>query len=443
MEDGWHLSLNSQAFWQTRTIYTDSPLFGGEKKFEGKAQIPAMPSLLATWHRGDLAISGYFGITGGGGKLDYKKGIPSFEAAIAQIPGLLTQNGLPTSDYEAELSLKGTSYIFGFGLGASYRINEMLSAYLGAKFSYAINHYEGKLKNVQVNPKNEQLGLDGEMVNAAKKFNQLSETLANYAEQAADGAQKAAAAAKQYAAAGDLENASIYEKKANELKKSAEEYTVKSKTFETVAEQVSDKELDVEQSGWGITPVVSLSFKYKRLTAGIKFEYNTSIEMENDTKVNEVGLKNFDDGVKDDNDIPASVYMGISYALLDNFRISVGYGHWFDSYADLPGQQEKHSDGTNEFLGGIEADLFERWTVSGGIQVTRYNLSDSYMSDMSIILDNITIGGGFAFRAKDWIKLNVGYFHSIYDDWKEKETYGKNTYKRTSRGIGIGADLDF
>jgi hypothetical protein len=57
MEDGWHLSINSQAFWQTRTIYTESPLFGGEKKFEGKAQIPAMPSLLATWHHGDLAIS--------------------------------------------------------------------------------------------------------------------------------------------------------------------------------------------------------------------------------------------------------------------------------------------------------------------------------------------------------------------------------------------------
>ena len=27
MEDGWHVSLNSQAFWQTRTIYTESPLF--------------------------------------------------------------------------------------------------------------------------------------------------------------------------------------------------------------------------------------------------------------------------------------------------------------------------------------------------------------------------------------------------------------------------------
>ena len=443
MEDGWHVSLNSQAFWQTRTIYTESPLFDEEKKFEGKAQIPAMPSLLATWHRGDLAISGYFGIVGGGGKLDYKKGIPSFEAAVAQIPGLLTKNGLTTTDYSADLSLKGTSYIFGFGLGAAYRINEMFSAYLGAKFSYAINHYEGKLQNVQVNPKNAQLGLDGEMVKAAATFNQLSETLAGYAEQAAEGAQKAAAAAQQYEAAGDKATAAQYAAKANELKEAAKEYTIKSKTFEAVAEQVSDKELDVEQTGWGITPLASISFKYKDLTAGVKFEYNTSIEMKNSTKVNEVGLAAYDDGVKSHSDIPASIYMGLTYALFDNFRVSAGYGHWFDWYADLPGDQEKHAEGTDEFLGGVEADILTRLTVSGGFQISQYHLDDEYMSDMSFIMDNVTLGCGLAFRATDWIKINVAYFHSIYDDWKEKEAYGSNTYKRTSRGVGIGADLDF
>ena len=33
MTDGFHISLNSQAFWQSRNTYTESPLFGGEKKF--------------------------------------------------------------------------------------------------------------------------------------------------------------------------------------------------------------------------------------------------------------------------------------------------------------------------------------------------------------------------------------------------------------------------
>ena len=94
-------------------------------------------------------------------------------------------------------------------------------------------------------------------------------------------------------------------------------------------------------------------------------------------------------------------------------------------------------------MGGVEDDFLTRWTVSGGFQITKYHLDDKYMSDMSFIMDNITLGCGLAFRATDWVKINVAYFHSIYDDWKEMETYGKNTYKRTSRGVGIGADLDF
>ena len=319
--------------------------------------------------------------------------------------------------------------MYGIGLGAAYQINDMFSAYLGAKFCYATNHYEGKLKNVLLNPKNAQLGLKGDMVKAAATFNAISDGLAEKAEQAAG-------AAKQYAAAGDMQTAAQYEAQAKEL-------TIKSKTFESVAEQVSDRELDVDQTGWGITPIAGIAFKYKRLTAGIKLEYNTSIEMENDTKVNEVGLSNFDDGVKANSDIPASVYMGITYAVLDNFRVSAGYGHWFDWYADLPGNQEHHADGTDEYLAGMEFDFLSRWTVSGGMQYSRYHLDDKYLSDMNIMLDNVTLGGGFAFRATDWVKFNVGYFHTIYQDWTEKETYGKNTYKRTSRGIGIGADLDF
>ena len=442
MTDGFHISLNSQAFWQSRNTYTESKLFNGEKKFRGKAQIPAMPSALVTWHRGNLAISGYFGITGGGGALNYKDGFPSFDVAVAQIPGMLTQNGLTTTGYEADISLTGTSYIFGAALGASYRILDFASIYLGARFNYAYNHYEGELKNIKVNPKNEALGLDGEMVNAVATFNSASEKLASMAEQAAAGAEQAAAAAKQYEAAGDKSTADQYAAKANELKATATELTVKSKTMEAVAQQVSDRELDVEQTGYGITPIAALAINYKRLSFGLRFEYNTSIEVENDTKVNQVGLDNYNDGVKNDNDIPASIYAGLSYSLLDNLRLCLGYGHWFDSKADLPGDQEKYADGTDEYLYGVEVDFLTRWTMSGGVQVTRYHLSDEYLSEMNIILDNTTFGFGLAFRATDWLKFNVGYFHSLYNDWEEKVEYGKNTYKRESRGVGVGIDLD-
>lgn len=442
MTDGFHISLNSQAFWQSRNTYTESPLFGGEKKFRGKAQIPAMPSALVTWHRGNFALSGYFGITGGGGALNYKDGFPSFDVAVAQIPGMLTQNGLETTDYDADISLTGTSYIFGFALGASYRIVDFASIYLGARFNYAYNHYEGELKNIKVNPKNELLGLDGSMVEAASTFKNISEYLAGKAGEAAGAAEQYAAAAEKYAAAGDKASAAQSKAAAEQYSATAEELMVKSKTLEAVAEQVSDRELDVEQTGYGITPIAALAINYKRLSFGLRFEYNTSIEMENDTKVNQVGLDNYNDGVKTDNDIPASIYAGITYSLLDNLRLSLGYGHWFDSKANLPGKQEKYADDTDEFLYGVEVDFLTRWTLSGGVQVTRYHLSDEYLSEMNIILDNTTFGFGLAFRATDWLKFNLGYFHSLYNDWEEKVEYGKNTYKRESRGVGVGIDLD-
>jgi long-subunit fatty acid transport protein len=198
----------------------------------------------------------------------------------------------------------------------------------------------------------------------------------------------------------------------------------------------------VEQTGYGITPIAALAINYKRLSFGLRFEYNTSIEMENDTKVNQVGLDNYNDGVKSDNDIPASVYAGVTYSLLDNLRLSLGYGHWFDSKANLPGKLEHYAGDTDEFLYGVEVDFLTRWTLSGGVQVTRYDLSDEYLSEMNIILDNTTFGFGLAFRATDWLKFNLGYFHSLYKDWEEDVEHGKNTYKRESRGVGVGIDLD-
>lgn len=100
-------------------------------------------------------------------------------------------------------------------------------------------------------------------------------------------------------------------------------------------------------------------------------------------------------------------------------------------------------NGTNEFLYGVEVDFLKRWTISGGLQVTRYNLDKEYISDTNIILDNTTFGFGFAFRATDWLKLELAYFHTLYNDRGETVDYGYDSYTRTSRGIGLGVDLDF
>ena len=410
MKDGLYISVNSQMFWQKRgTTVNKSPLFDDGAKFEGETFVPSMPSILATWHRGNLALSGYFGIIGGGGSVSFDDGLPSFAALmhtpLEKIEAGLSEKGLSTTNSSVDISLDATSYIFGAALGASYEFNKMFSVYLGARFNYVFNSYDGSIGNLKLNTEISRINPDGDLVRASE----LSETFATLAEKATSQEDKVT-------------------------------YATLSKTFESLDEQTS-MELDVEQTGWGITPIVGLGFQYKGLTLGAKFEYNTSIEIENDTKKNGTPLSQYDDGVKDHNDIPSLIAVGLSYALLDNVRLSIGYHHWFDSKANLSGNLEDYIDDSNEFLYGVEVDFLKRFTISGGVQVTRFGISDDYISDMNINLSSTSFGFGFACSVTDWLRLNVSYFHTLYNDYEETVEYGIDTYNRDSRGFGLGLDF--
>ena len=410
MEDGLYISVNNQTFWQSRSVTVEkSPIFEEGEEFKGEAFVPSLPSALVTWHKGNFALSGHFGVIGGGGKVTFDDGIPSFYALLysplKQMEAGLTQKGLKTTSTSVDVSLEASSYIFGATLGAAYEFNKMFSVYAGARFNYAMNSYDGSVGNLKMNTVVPGVNPNGDMVEASK----LSETFAKLAE-----------------------NAKTQEEKV--------QYATLSKTFETMDDQTS-MELELDQTGWGITPIVGLGFKYKRLTVGTKFEYNTSIEMKNDTKKNETPLEQFNDGEKDHNDIPSLLAVGLNYALLDNVRLAIGYHHWFDSKANFSGDLEDHVDDTNEFLYGVEVDFLTRFTISGGVQVTRFGIKDDYISDMNINISSRSFGFGLAYRATDWMRVNLSYFHTLYQDYDEKVDYGVDVYNRDSRGFGVGFDF--
>ena len=410
MEDGLYISVNNQTFWQSRSVTVEkSPIFEEGEEFKGEAFVPSLPSALVTWHKGNFALSGHFGVIGGGGKVKFDDGIPSFYALLysplKQMEAGLTDKGLKTTSTSVDVSLEASSYIFGATLGAAYEFGKMFSVYAGARFNYAMNSYDGSVGNLKMNTMVPGVNPNGDMVEASK----LSETFAKLAE-----------------------NAKTQEEKV--------QYATLSKTFETMDDQTS-MELELDQTGWGITPIVGLGFKYKRLTIGTKFEYNTSIEMKNDTKKNETPLEQFNDGEKDHNDIPSLLAVGLNYALLDNVRLAIGYHHWFDSKANFSGDLEDHVDDTNEFLYGVEVDFLTRFTISGGVQVTRFGIKDDYISDMNINISSRSFGFGLAYRATDWMRVNLSYFHTLYQDYDEKVDYGVDVYNRDSRGFGVGFDF--
>jgi long-chain fatty acid transport protein len=87
-----------------------------------------------------------------------------------------------------------------------------------------------------------------------------------------------------------------------------------------------------------------------------------------------------------------------------------------------------------------------KWlTVSAGVQKTFYGLTDEYIEDLSFNLDSWTLGAGFAFKLTPWMKLQLGYMITLYDEWNKVDALTKlpTEYDRTSHDIAFGFNFDF
>ena len=60
---------------------------------------------------------------------------------------------------------------------------------------------------------------------------------------------------------------------------------------------------------------------------------------------------------------------------------------------------------------------------------------------MNINLSSTSFGFGLAYWATEWMRLNLSYFHTLYNDYDETVEYGRDTYNRDSRGFGVGLDF--
>ena len=94
-----------------------------------------------------------FGIVGGGGKATFNAGLPTFERQIA-----LFLRCLPNRDsalrhlaYSVSSYIHGQQYDFGLQLGATYKVNDKLAVYGGARFNYIYNKYEGNIIGISAN----------------------------------------------------------------------------------------------------------------------------------------------------------------------------------------------------------------------------------------------------------------------------------------------------
>ena len=435
LPEGFHLGFNWQYAHQTRTITSTNPVFAlgrknqglTQKTFEGVADAPCIPSVQAAYNKGNWSMQFNFSVPGGGGSCEYADGLGSFESVVGSIANMLQPFG--ATGYDMDGYMQGRNYYFGFQLGAAYKITPDLSVYGGLRLLYGTATYKAKISNIMVNTAGGYLDFGS--------FLQGAETTID------GGISQVNAGIAQYEAAGAPVPAELIAQKA-QLEGTKQSLNALQKYSQGV-------NLLCNQSSVGVAPIIGIDYKFGRFNIAAKYEAKTQIRMLNESTVNEASeiaaVNKFRDGEKIDEDSPAQLAVGAMWSPVDKVRLNLGYHHFYDTKARWYGNTQDLLDGgTNEYLGGVEWDVTDRLTISGGGQFTRYQLTDAYMNDMSFVVNSSSVGFGFNYKVSDVVTLKAAYFQTNYEDYDRvtsKEPLDSDSFTCTNRVLGIGCDLTF
>ena len=486
--EGFHIGFNWQYAYQTRTITSQSPLFklgiknNGQdiKKFEGVAKAPFIPSLQAAYNKGDWSIQFNFSVPGGGGKCEFDQGLGSFETVVGAIANRLTGvssqlNGqlaplgvtVPSvTGYDVDGYMRGNQYYFGVQVGAAHKFNDHLSVYGGLRLLYGTASYDARLNNIRVMDGTNGISLPAYFEGVIKGITTAKAGIAANQTKIADGINQYVNA---FMAAGMTREQAMQTPEVQALSQQGQQLAAADTKLQAVSDEVTASaetlapyangvNLKSDQSGWGVAPIVGIDYKTERFNFAAKYEFKTRMRMKNSSTLKEATVitatNKYVDGTSVPEDSPALLAVGAQWSVTPSVRLNLGYHHFFDTDAHWYEHSEKLLDGgTNEYLAGAEWDITNKLQVSGGAQITRYQLTDEYMNDMSFVVNSWTFGLGVGYKVTDKVKVNAAYFQTNYADYDKtmpQQTMkglgltmpeGKDSFTRTNKVIGLGVEV--
>ena len=131
-----------------------------------------------------------------------------------------------------------------------------------------------------------------------------------------------------------------------------------------LSQSTQDIELNCDQTGWGVAPIIGIDYKTGRLNLAAKYEFKTRMRLKNKSanSLSAEGipmLSKFKDGNEVAEDTPGLLTVGAQYSLLPSLRISAGWHHYFD--VDTKQYTKDMLSDTNEYLVGAEYDINKCW----------------------------------------------------------------------------------
>ena len=479
MQNGFYFGIQNQSITQNRTITSEFPLLN-HADYKGEVSAPVFPTAFAVYKLDNWAFSAGFGPNGGGGSAKYSKGLPSFEKQIASsVPALsgLSALGFPVTGYNVDIQFEGTSVFWGIQLGATYKINDILSVYGGARYLPSVNTYSGSITNIQLGPKNALVNGQTYLTNAAAAASAIAQSTAAGAASlqplvaAGAGGYTIAqvqgagyiTAAQRAQIEGGLQQMGLTSAQISAMNITAAQsaYSTFSATMAGTASVLTansaalgDKHVDTKQTGAGFTPIIGVDIHLDKLNIGLKYEHKTTLTMTNSTKVDDTGL--FPDGGKSSSDVPAIIAGGADYKITDKLKASGSFDLYLDKKVNwtknVYGQVRTIDKNYLELAFGLEYKLTDKFALSAGYMNSNMGVSQAYQSDFSYSNDSHTEGIGFQWNLNKKLVLDAGMMITTYKDYTKtfdasfdpyaaaigksyNETYGKDTF---TFAIGIG-----
>jgi len=488
--NGMHLSLNNQ-FELGEKLLASGYDYLNEPEYAETIRQLFLPSGFAVYQADKLSVSLGFGQTGGLGSINWDHGLPSFEILAARIPAALpyqVRTDYQIDGYEADVEFSGSSVFWGIQGGVTYQFTDFVSLYGGLRYWLATNRYSGSISNIS-------LKIDGELVPAEGWIAAKSDDYENSSVQAASASTVYTGAANRVqqlitSGAGSLTlsqvqtmgyissaekaqiegalvnigytPAQIASKNLNQIKpiftneaqvmsQAAIKFAATSAELGLLVSQVADRELDSQQEGEGITPILGINLTLmEKLNIGIRYEFKTSLTMTNNTKKDDCGLYPDEEEIR--LEIPAHLAVGIGYKATERLegQLSVDLNFdkglvWGVNQRDLltiGGEntqiRERSASGNSLGLGlGFQYSLTDDLNFSLGGHFWKPAVNESYQSDFNFINSCYTIGLGIEWCPNDQVSLDAGFSRSVYqtaeahyfepilDDWYI-DTYNRN-----------------
>lgn len=437
---------------QNLPLLNYNPNYNSEShKYTGKAFAPIVPSVDFSYNSGKKwSINGHIGLAAGGGACEFMDGIGTFDAlfagqmfstavtnaagalmanpvrfgalqqqiaqqcigagitdpaVIAQyvtaaVKGQAVQDVLPGYKASNDGYMKGSNYMFGLQLGATYKVFDNLSVYAGLRAIYATANYNGYIQDAEYS------------VDGGKTYIPYESSV-----------------------------------------------STRDNVLSMNCDQTGFGVSPIVGVHWNINKHWNIAAKYEfktriRLSNTTRMNNNTRMLATQETINGQTNyalntMAQFADGQKVADDIPGYLAVGVQYSPIENVQIGMAY-HWIQEkgatkYAD---KQKLIDNDTNEILASVAWKCNKYITISGGWQKTMLGMSDAGMNDISFNVNSNSIGFGVRIQPDNLLSIDLGYMHTIYSDrdvnttnWMSSGLNRTDTYTRKNDVIGVALNF--